>query len=183
VEIRALRPTDDRRRFRSGDPDLDRFFQAYAGQNQFRHHIGTTYVAVEGREVLGYVTVAAGSLEIDDLPPAVRRELPCYPLPILRLARLAVDAAFQGGGVGRELLRFALGLAVRMRTDYGCIGVVVDARPNAVPFYRRFGFVALDVTEGLADSRPAPVAMFLSAREIGLAEKARTPRGKRVDLG
>ena len=43
--------TDDRTRFRSGDADLDRFFQAYAGQNQFRHHIGTTYVAVEGRGV------------------------------------------------------------------------------------------------------------------------------------
>lgn len=183
MEIRALRPTDDRRRFRCGDPDLDRFFQAYAGQNQFRHHIGTTYVAVEDREVLGYVTVAAGSLEIDDLPAPVRRELPRYPLPILRLARLAVDASLQGSGVGRELLRFALGLALRMRTDYGCIGVVVDARPNAVPFCRRFGFVALDVTEGLADSRPAPVAMFLSAREIGLAEKAWAPRGKRVDRG
>lgn len=183
MEIRALRPTDDRRRFRCGDPDLDRFFQAYAGQNQFRHHIGTTYVAVEDREVLGYVTVAAGSLEIDDLPAPVRRELPRYPLPILRLARLAVDAALQGSGVGRELLRFALGLALRMRTDYGCIGVVVDARPSAVPFYRRFGFVALDVTEGLSDARPAPVPMFLSAREIGLAEKARAPRGKRVDRG
>jgi hypothetical protein len=60
VEIRALRPADDRARFRSGDPDLDRFFQAYAGQNQFRHHIGTTYVAVEGAELCGCVTVSRG---------------------------------------------------------------------------------------------------------------------------
>ena len=176
MEIRALRPTDDRTRFRSGDPDLDRFFQAYAGQNQFRHHIGTTYAAIEGRDVYGYLTVAAGSLEIDDLPSAVRRRLPGYPLPILRIARLAVDAAFQGRGVGRELLRFGLGLALRMRTDYGCVGVVVDAKPAAVPFYRRFGFVPLEVTEGLSEARPAPLAMFLSAREIGLAERESAPR-------
>lgn len=179
MEIRALRQTDDRTRFRSGDPDLDRFFQAYAGQNQFRHHIGTTYVAVDGREVFGCVTVAAGSIEIDDLPAAIRRRLPSYPLPILRIARLAVEAAFQGSGVGRELLRFALGLALRMRADYGCFGVVVDAKPVAVPFYRRFGFVPLEVTEGLSEARPEPVAMFLSAREIGLAERADAPRTKR----
>lgn len=119
------------------------------------------------------MTVAAGSLEIDDLPAAARRKLPSYPQPILRGARLAVDAAFPGSGVGRELLRFALGLALRMRTDYGRVGVVVDAKPLAVPFYRRFGFVPLEATEGLSEARPAPVAMFLSVREIGLAEPAR----------
>jgi GNAT superfamily N-acetyltransferase len=179
VEIRALRQTDDRSRFRSGDADLERFFQAYAGQNQFRHHIGTTYVAVEGREVCGFVTVAAGSLEIDDLPAPARRKLPAYPLPVLRVARLAVDLAFQGSGIGRELLRFALGLALQMRTDYGCVGVVVDAKPAAVPFYRRFGFVPLEAIEGLSEARPAPVAMFLSAREIGLSEQAGAHRKKR----
>jgi GNAT superfamily N-acetyltransferase len=179
VEIRALRQTDDRSRFRSGDVDLERFFQVYAGQNQFRHHIGTTYVAVERREVCGYVTIAAGSLEIDDLPAAARRKLPAYPLPVLRVARLAVDVAFQGHGIGRELLRFALGLALQMRTDYGCIGVVVDAKPAAVPFYSRFGFAPLEVIEGLSEARPTPVAMFLSVREIGLSAQAGAPRKER----
>jgi hypothetical protein len=61
VEIRRLRASDDRARFQSGDPDLDRFFRSYAGQNQFRRHIGVTYVAVEAGEVLGYLTVAPGA--------------------------------------------------------------------------------------------------------------------------
>ena len=47
IEVRPLRETDNRATFRSGDPDLDHFFARYAGQNQFRHHTGTTYVAVE----------------------------------------------------------------------------------------------------------------------------------------
>jgi hypothetical protein len=47
VVVRRLEPRDDRTRFRSGNVDLDRFFARYAGQNQFRHHIGTTYVAVD----------------------------------------------------------------------------------------------------------------------------------------
>jgi hypothetical protein len=50
MEIRALREGDDRSGFRSGDPDLDRFFLRFAGQNQFRHHVGVTHVAVEDEE-------------------------------------------------------------------------------------------------------------------------------------
>ncbi len=45
VKIRALKKTDSRSDFRSGDPELDLFFRRYAGQNQFKHHIGTTVVA------------------------------------------------------------------------------------------------------------------------------------------
>ena len=63
---------DDRSQFRSGDPDLDRFFHKFAGQNQFRHHVGVTYVAVEDRRVLGFATVAPGHVEIDGLPVAAR---------------------------------------------------------------------------------------------------------------
>ena len=47
IRIRRLEPRDDRSEFHSGNIDLDRFFQRYAGQNQFRHHIGTTYVATQ----------------------------------------------------------------------------------------------------------------------------------------
>lgn len=47
IEIRSLQINDDRKSFSSGDADLDRFFHKYAGQNQFRLHIGTTYVALD----------------------------------------------------------------------------------------------------------------------------------------
>jgi predicted N-acetyltransferase YhbS len=166
VEIRRLRASDDRSRFRSGDTDLDRFFHSYAGQNQFRHHIGVTYVAIEGGDVLAYLTVAPGGIEIDDLPAALRRGLPHYPLPVLRLARLAVDSKVRGRGLGQQLLRFGLSLALAMAEDYGCIGVAVDAKPGAEPFYARYGFRAIDVLEGLSDARPRPAVMFLPTSEI-----------------
>lgn len=166
MEIRRLRPSDDRSRFRSGDPDLDRFFGAYAGQNQFRHHVGVTYVADEGDEVLGYLTVAPGGIEIDELPVAARRGLPRYPLPVLRLARLAVDSRVRGQGLGEQLLRFALGLTLAMAEDYGCVGIVVDAKPGAEPFYRRYGFRPIDLLEGLSEARPRPTPMFLPTSEI-----------------
>ena len=169
MEIRALRESDDRSRFRSGDAALDAFFQKFAGQNQFRHHIGVTYVAVEADRILGFATVAPGEIEIEDLPAVRRKKLPRYPLPILRLGRLAVDDSAQGMGLGGELLRFVCGLAVRLEQEVGCVGVVVDAKPDAVAFYARYGFFALEVLEGASDARPVQTAMFLSTHEIRAA--------------
>jgi predicted N-acetyltransferase YhbS len=171
MEIRALRESDDRSAFQSGDPDLDRFLRKYAGQNQFRHHIGATYVAVERDRVAGYVTVAPGHIEIEDLPVAQRKKLPRYPLPILRLARLAVDVSVRGQGLGKQLLRFVLRLALRMAEEFGCIGVVVDAKPGAVTFYRQFGFLALEAVEGQSPARPPATAMFLPVKEIAAASE------------
>jgi len=169
IEIRALREHDNRASFRSGDPDLDRFFQQFAGQNQFRHHLGVTYVAVDDQDTLGFVTVAAAHVEIDELPAAVRRKLPHYPLPVLRLARLAIDQSAQGQGLGLQLLRFVLRLALQMAGDYGCAGVIVDAKPDAVAFYAKYGFLAVQPVEGGSDARPAPTPMFLSIRAIRAA--------------
>jgi GNAT superfamily N-acetyltransferase len=171
IEIRPLRETDDRAAFRSGDSDLDSFLQRYAGQNQFRHHTGTTYVAVDGDTILGYATIAPGNIE-GDAVPASRRKLPRYPLPVLRLARLAVDAAARNRGVGSALLRHVFLLALRLSADYGCVGVVVDAKPDAAEFYARVGFSKLNVTEGGLESRPQPIPMLLPLALISAATKA-----------
>ena len=128
MEIRALRQSDDRCAFCSGDEALDRFFRKYAGQNQFRHYLGVTYVAVEDSRVLGFATVAPGQLDVEELPAATRRKMARYPLPILRLARLAVDQSAQSRGLGTQLLRFVCRLAgkedggrLRLRRDRrGC---------------------------------------------------------------
>lgn len=171
MQIRALREADDRSRFRSGDPDLDRFLQRFAGQNQFLHYVGVTYVAVENDVVLGFATVAPGHVEIEGLPVAERNRLPRYPLPVLRLARLAVDRPVQGQGLGGRLLRFVLQLARRMAGDYGCVGVVVDAKPGAVEFYARYGFAPVEAVLGASEARPQPGAMFLAMRAIEAASE------------
>jgi GNAT superfamily N-acetyltransferase len=165
--IRALASTDDRKAFRCGNDDLDRFFHRFAGQNQFRHYVGVSYVAVadDGR-LLGYATVSAASIEIDRLPATARKKLPLYPLPVVRLARLAVDENAQGLGVGKALLRYVFRLAVETSRTLGCVGIVVDAKPTAVTYYAGFGFMPLDVLEGASDARPEPTAMFLDLRDV-----------------
>lgn len=166
MEIRALRPSDDRSAFQSGDESLDRFFRKYAGQNQFRHYLGVTYVVVDDRRVLGFATLAPGQLDVEELPAATRKKLPRYPLPILRVARLAVDQSAQSQGLGTQLLRFVCRLAGKMADDYGCTGVVVDAKPEAVNFYAKYGFVPFEGLEGQSEARPRPTMMFLAMRAI-----------------
>ncbi len=169
VCIRRLESQDDRSGFRSGNIDLDRFFQRYAGQNQFRHHIGTTYVAIQGDCITGFVTVSSGEIMAEELPKPLRGRLPAYPLPILRVARLAVDVRFQGHGIGRLLLRAMLELALEMRDRVGCTSVVVDAKPDAVDFYSGLGFKVIELVSGALGDRPEPVAMLLPIREIAVA--------------
>jgi len=166
IRVRRLEPRDDRSGFRSGNIDLDRFFQRYAGQNQFRHHIGTTYVAVQGDQIVGFTNVSSGELAAEAVTKTFRRRLPAYPLPILRLARLAVDERLQGHGIGRLLLRSMLELALEMRDRVGCVGVVVDAKLDAVDFYTALGFTPMRPISGYLGDRPEPIAMFLPIREI-----------------
>jgi GNAT superfamily N-acetyltransferase len=174
IVVRRLRPEDDRSQFRSGNVDLDRFFQRFAGHNQFRHHVGTTYVAVEpgagagagAGAILGFATVAPSEIAVDGLPETRRKRLPRYPLPVLRLARLATHEQARGRGVGSTLLQAVFTLALQMADDLGCVGVVVDAKPDAILFYEKLGFSPLDVRAGQLGDRPEPVAMFLELGAI-----------------
>lgn len=166
VEIRPLARDDDRSGFSCGQADLDRFLEHYAGQNQFKLHLAVTYVAVMEARIVGFATVAPSSLERATVPSArLRKRLPSYPLPVLRLARLGVDLRAQGLGIGKALLRHVLALAIEQRDRLGCVGVVTDAKPDAVVFYEGLGFRTLEgVREGLLVSEPLP--MFLGIETI-----------------
>lgn len=172
VEIRPLARDDDRSAFSCGEPDLDRFFEHYAGQNQFKLHLAVTYVALVQSRIVGFATVAPPSIERESVPTArLRKRLPSYPLPVLRLARLGVDSRARGHGIGRALLRRVLALALEQRDLLGCVGVVTDAKVDAVAFYEKLGFSALEhVLEGQLLSEPLP--MFLG---IGTIASALTP--------
>lgn len=162
--IRQLRESDVRSTFRSGQSDLDRFFLEFAGQNQFRLHIGATYVAVEDDVIVGFATVASCSIEIKGLPKKLAKGLPRYPMPALRLVRMAVAEGRQRGGVGSELMRAVFLIALDQKRRTGCAFVVVDAKQSAVPFYARFGFEPMSAVAGELEARPTPQPMFL---EIG----------------
>lgn len=172
IEFRKLSAKDRRDTFECGVPELDLFFRKYAKQNQYRHFLGVTYVAVLEGAIQGFATVSPCHIEGERLSDDAHGNLPAYPLPMLRLARLAVATSAQGLGVGKLLLRGVFGLALEMRSTLGCVGVVTDAKPNAVGFYTRYGFKAYSgVVEGQATGPPPQTPMFLSIKTIAKAAR------------
>ena len=171
LAIRRLLPGDDTSRFRCGDLEYDLFLQRYAAKNQDRLFVGTTYAALDGSRVVGYVTVVVGQLDRDDLSEEDRGGLPGYPLPVLRLARLAVDVTAQGQGLGRRLTAYAFAIALQVKAAAGCVGVVVDALPGRVGFYAALGFAELELSSGHSAARPQPVAMFLPIATVAGAAR------------
>ena len=170
IEFRKLSKKDSRTGFGCGEPELDLFFQRYAKQNQYRHYLGVTYVGVQDGVILGFATLSPCNIETEALSDEQRGKLPAYPLPMLRLARLGVSEQAQGKGVGKILLRGVFELALKMRDDMGCVGVVTDAKPNAVMFYQCYGFEAYGIpVEGRSVGPPPPLPMFLSIKTIAKA--------------
>ena len=168
IEIRKLEKRDNRADFSSGDIEIDRFFIKFAGQNQFKHKIGTTYVAVDSvtQKILGYATVSVSSLSVQDIKIDEFKKLPNYPLPILRVARLGVDRRYQSKGIGAKLLKAMLYLAIELKDMLGCVGVFVDAKDDAVGFYKKYGFEKVDVVRGESKVKPPQTLMYLSINTI-----------------
>ena len=146
VRIVPLTGAHDRSSFDCGEPALDEFLRRYARQNQDRD-VSRTFVATRPgeRRVLGFFTLSAGAVEHGDLPPEEKRRLPRYPVPVVRLGRLAVGRRERGGGLGEALLVDALRRALRGADAVGAFAVEVVAKgEEARSFYLHYGFRPLE---------------------------------------
>lgn len=166
MTLRSPAPLDPSRHrtdeFACGVERLDAWLRAYAGQGQKRDAARTFVVADEAERVVAYYTLVAAQLEHSTATDAVRRGMSKrFPIPVVLLARLAVDRSQQGTGLGGALLADAMRRSVRAADEVGIRAVVVDALDeSAAGFYRRFGFEAL-APNGL--TLMAPVAQLRSA--------------------
>lgn len=133
----------EREGFDSGVPVLDAYLRERASQHQ-RDGIATTHVLVDDgqpRRVLGWYSLAAAQVRLDDLSERDRQRLPRHPVPAARLARLAVDRREQGKGLGAALLQDAVKRCLDLRGQLGLRVLVVDAKDErAATFYAAFGF-------------------------------------------
>jgi predicted N-acetyltransferase YhbS len=103
-----------------------------------------TYVLCRGSRVVGYYALAMGSVSHSSAPSRLRRGMP-DPVPVVVLARLALDHSEQGNRLGGHLLVDALRRCVRGGQEFGARAVVVDAIDDrAATFYRHFGFHDLE---------------------------------------
>ncbi len=133
--------------FDCGLPALNDYLKKYALQNH-QNQSARTYVATRGGRVAGYYTLAAGSVQREETPARISKGLARHPVPIILLARLAVDREEQGKGLGAALLKDALLRAAQAADLIGCRAVLVHAKDKAAQaFYRRYGFEPSPVDE------------------------------------
>lgn len=129
--------------FDCGNDQLTGWLIRHALASQ-RADLARTYLALEGEQVVGYVSLTTGSVRHDEAPKRYARGMPAYPIPTILIARLAVDRHHQGKQLGSRLLAEALRLAVTASDAAAARLVVVDAfDEQAVAFYRKWGFIGV----------------------------------------
>lgn len=145
-ELRPVEPLGDDHRvdaFECGVPALDRWLRNTA---RIAAAAGTaaTYVLCRGDRIVGYYALAMGAVSHSGAPARLRGGMP-DPVPVVILARLALDRSEQGNALGGHLLVDALRRCMRGGREFGARAVIVDAvDDDAAAFYRHFGFHQLD---------------------------------------
>jgi GNAT superfamily N-acetyltransferase len=168
----AIHGRHARRDFDCGNDALNEYLARYARQNH-RTGISKTFVGVaedDPTRVLGYYSLSAGELEFDRVPRQVTERLPRYPLPVVRLARLAVARSWQSLGLGGQLLLSAGERALAVAEQTGVVALAIDAKDAGIAaWYVRFGALPL---------LDAPRSLVLRLRTIEDALRATRLREK-----
>jgi GNAT superfamily N-acetyltransferase len=100
-----------------------------------------TYVALRGSRVVGYYSLAYGAVTPDEAPERIRKGMPRHPLPVMLLARLAVDRSEQGKGLGKGLLKDAFLRTAKAAEIAGLRALLVHAKDDeAKAFYLKYDF-------------------------------------------
>ena len=139
--IEKLQPHHAVEAFDCGQEALNRFLQKHALQNQ-RSGGSQTYVGLVNEAVIGYYALAVGSVEQDHAPERVKKGLAKHSIPIMLLARLAIDLNWQKQGVGAALLKDATLRTLQAADIVGIRALMVHAKDDvAKKFYERFDFL------------------------------------------
>jgi GNAT superfamily N-acetyltransferase len=142
--------------FDSGEESLDTWLKRRALANQVTGASRTYVVCEEGR-VVGYYALATGSISQSQVSGRFRRNMP-DPIPMVLLARLAVDRTRQGKGLGRGLFRDAAMRVSQAADLIGILGIYVHAISEAArAFYLQLGFI---------ESAQVPMTLVITLQDI-----------------
>ena len=128
--IRKLAASDRTEGFDCGQPALNQFLQRYALVNQ-KAHSAQTYVCCQQDVVVGFYSLSVGSVQPQVAPQRVMQGMARHPVPVMLLARLAIDLAHQRQGLGRALLRDALLRTAQAADIAGIRYLLVHAKDGA----------------------------------------------------
>ena len=155
--VRKLAATDRVDGFDCAQPALNQFLQRYALVSQ-KANSAQTYVCCQAGTVVGFYSLAVGSVDPAVTPARVTKGLARHPVPVMLLARLAVDQAHQGCGLGRALLKDALLRTARAADIAGIRCLLVHAKDEAA----RQWYAAWELEPSPTD----PYHLFLMLKDL-----------------
>lgn len=139
--IEKLQPDHPVEKFDCGRGELNRYLVRFAWANQ-QAGAAQTYIGLEDDLIAGYYTLAVGQVLREDAPERPTKGLSRHPVPMLLLARLAVDRRWRGRGVGKGLLRNAMLRTLQAADIAGIRVFAVHAKDEeARRFYEQFDFI------------------------------------------
>jgi GNAT superfamily N-acetyltransferase len=139
--VEKLRPDHPIESFDCGREELNRYLQRFAWQNQ-QAGAAQTYIGLAGDAIIGYYTLAVGHVTREEAPERLAKGLARHPVPIMLLARLAVDRRWQAQGVGKALLKDAMLRTLQAADIAGIRAFAVHAKDEeARRFYLKFDFI------------------------------------------
>lgn len=146
IKITPISKSFNLKAFECGEDSLNGYFRFYAVKND-KNNISRTFVAfdtVDPVSVLGYYSVSSAQIFFEDYPESLRDGLPKYPIPAVRIGKLATSIHARGRGVGAALLKDAFLRTISASKDFAIHCILVDAlNENAVSFYGKYGFVPI----------------------------------------
>lgn len=128
--IEKLNETHRTDAFHCGKEPLDRFLKRFALLNQKAGGAQTYVVGRDRKRVVGYYSLAVGAVEHAEAPGRVGRGLARHPIPVMLLARLAIDRTEQGKGLGQALLKDALLRTAQAADIAGIRALLVHAKDD-----------------------------------------------------
>jgi GNAT superfamily N-acetyltransferase len=139
--VEAILEIHDVSRFDCGGHEsLNDWLKRFAVANQ-KNESARTYVVHRNGLVVGYYSISAGSVTLEEAPARISKGLARHPIPVILLARLAVDKDEKGTGLGKALLKDALLRIAQAADIVGARAVLVHAIDEpAKRFYLHFGF-------------------------------------------
>jgi GNAT superfamily N-acetyltransferase len=127
--------------FDCGREELNRYLIRFAWQNQ-QAGAAQSYVGMVGEVIAGYYTLAVGQVTLENAPERLKKGLAKHPVPVMLLARLAIDRRWQGQGVGKALLRDAMQRTLQAADIAGIRAFAVHAKDEeARRFYEHFDLI------------------------------------------
>ena len=155
--VRKLATTDAVELFDCGQLALNQFLQRFALTSQ-RANSAQTYVCCHAGAVVGFYSLAVGSVEPGAASARVVKGIAQHPVPVMILARLAVDSSHQGAGLGKALLRDALKRTAQAADIAGIRALLVHAKDeSARNWYLQWEFES---------SATDPLHLFLLLKDL-----------------